>query len=124
MTTAAALAACGLAAGAATAAPAAHSARSAALHPLSCTGHNGYAYISISGGPSGFTVSGSGSGFFGHLQITGPNGLKVSGPRDVPSPTLSNVHGTGAGRVYVIAWAANSDGSGWHNVGEPSCAVY
>ncbi len=88
-----------------------------------CTGWNGPVYISISGGPGGFTVSGK-ANIFGHIQITGPNGLNVSSAKDLPGPALDNIHGTGAGRVYVTGWSPNANGIGWHSMGQPSCAVY
>ena len=110
----------GLVAGTAAAQPAA---------PLNCSGWSGQVYISVSGGPTGFTVSGKGSGFTGHIQILGPNGLNVSSSKDVLDPYLNNIHGTGAGRVDVYGWIPNGDGNGWHRVGSGSgndamCVVF
>lgn len=93
----------------------------------SATGHNGPVYITISGGPASWNVSGrwyediSNDDWFGHIQIIGPNGFSRNGA-DALDPQLNNVIGSGAGQVCVIGWAKNGDGT-YRKVGEPCATV-
>jgi hypothetical protein len=102
------------------------SATSATALPLTSEAHDDCTYMSVSGDRNGWSVNGSRYDhcpkriFFGHFDLTFPNGKKVIGS-DSANPKLL-MAGTGAGKVTVTGYERVSPGN-YKMMGEPSLDI-
>ena len=86
----------------------------AAAKPMNASGCNGSVCINVVGGPSGYSTSGQGYSFYGHIQVYGPN-LQHSGG-DASNPVASG-SGWGSGQTCAVGWAKTT--AGYAQVGKP-----
>jgi hypothetical protein len=88
----------------------------ATMSPQDAYGCNGSVCISVTGTAArGYSSSGIGSGFYGHIHVWGPGGLNVNGPT-AWSPVASG-SGRGSGKTCAQGWE-NVTG-GYLSVGRP-----
>lgn len=78
------------------------------VQPFNSHGCNGDVCITVTGNATtGYSTVGQGSGFFGHVQVFGPD-LQTTGA-EANNPVASG-NGIGAGQTCAVAWMAVTGG--------------
>lgn len=84
--------------------------------PDNSSGCSGSVCVTVVGnGSSGYSTSGQGYGFYGHIQVFGP-GLQYTGGEAYNPAAAGSGHGDGT--TCAVGWMAIT-GGGHTNVGEP-----